>query len=102
VSRPLAGSPLYQAGADRGDRVLEIAGKAVGKDRTAAEALAGFSPGDKISISFDKRGESRKSELTLQADPTLEVIPFEKAGREVPAAAARFRESWLSSRAAGN
>ncbi|HJS73766.1 MAG TPA: PDZ domain-containing protein [Vicinamibacteria bacterium] len=102
VSRPLAGSPLYQAGADRGDRVLEIAGKAVGKDRTAAEALAGFSPGDQISISFDKRGESRKAELTLQGDPTIEVIPFEKAGREVPAAAARFRESWLSSRAAGN
>jgi predicted metalloprotease with PDZ domain len=102
VSRPLAGSPLYQAGADRGDRVLELAGKAVGKDRTVAEALAGLSPGDQISIAFEKRGESRKAELTLQGDPTIEVVPFERVGREVPAAAQRFRKSWLESRAAGN
>jgi predicted metalloprotease with PDZ domain len=102
VSRPLAGSPLYEVGADRGDRVLEIAGKEVGRDRTVAEALAGFSPGDTVSISFEKRGESRKAKLTLKGDPTIAVIPYEKAGREVSAAAVRFRESWLSSRAAGN
>ncbi len=102
ASRPLADSPLYQAGLDRGDRVLEIAGKAVGQERSAAEALAGFAPGDRVPISFDKRGEPRKAELTLQGDPTIEVVSFEKAGREVTAAVARFRESWLSSRTAGN
>ncbi|HEY7818472.1 MAG TPA: hypothetical protein VIG29_09645, partial [Vicinamibacteria bacterium] len=102
ASRPLAGSPLYLAGADRGDLVLEIAGKTVGKDRSAGKALEGFAPGDRISISFDKRGELRKAELTLQGDPAIEVVTFERAGREVGAAAARFRESWLSSRAGGN
>jgi predicted metalloprotease with PDZ domain len=102
ASRPLAGSPLYLAGADRGDLVLEIAGNTVGKDRSAAQALEGFSPGDRISMSFDKRGERRTAELTLQGDPAIEVVTFERAGREVSAAAARFRESWLSSRAGGN
>jgi predicted metalloprotease with PDZ domain len=102
ASRPLAGSPLYEAGADRGDRVLEIGGRAIGKDRSPSEALEGLTPGDRVSISFDKRGESRKAELVLQGDPAIEVVTFEKTGREVTATIVRFRESWLSSRAPGD
>ncbi len=102
ATRPLAGSPLYDAGADRGDRVLELDGRAVGKDRSLSEALEGLSPGDRISIAFDKRGERRIATLVFQGDPGIEVVPFEETGREVTPAAARFRDSWLSSRAAGN
>jgi len=102
ATRPLAGSPLYEAGADRGDRVLELDGRAVGTDRSLSEALQSCSPGDRISIVFDKRGERRDAKIVLQGDPAIEVIPFEEAGREVSPAVARFRESWLSSRASGN
>jgi predicted metalloprotease with PDZ domain len=86
----------------RGDRLLELAGRQVGKDRTPSEALDALSPGDRVSISFDKRGERRKAEVVLQGDPAIEVVSFEQAGREVTPAVARFRENWLSSRAAGN
>jgi predicted metalloprotease with PDZ domain len=102
ATRPFAGSPLYEAGADRGDRVLELDGHAVGDDRSSSEALEGRSPGDRVSLVFDKRGERREAKLVLQGDPGIEVVPFEEAGREVTPAVARFRESWLSSRAAGN
>jgi len=102
LSRPLAGSPLYEAGADRGDRLLEIGGRAVSKNASLSEALGGLAPGDRVSISFDKRGELRKAELVLQGDPAIEVVSFEKAGRDVDEAVARFRESWLSSRVSGN
>jgi predicted metalloprotease with PDZ domain len=101
ASRPLAGSPLYGAGADRGDRVLEIQGRAFGKDRSLTEALEGFAPGDRVSISFDKRGELRKAELVLSGNPAIEVVPFENAGRELSSSASRFREKWLSSRVTG-
>jgi len=40
--------------------------------------------------------------MVLQGDPAIEVVPFEKAGREVTDAIARFRGSWLSSRVTGN
>ena len=55
----------------------------------------------RVTISFDKRGELRKAELVLQGDPAIEVVSFEKAGRDVTEAVARFRESWLSSRVNG-
>jgi predicted metalloprotease with PDZ domain len=102
ASRPIAGSPLYEAGADRGDRLLEIGGGALGEERGLGEALDGLSPGARVSISFDKRGELRKAELVLAGDPTLEVVPFEETGKVVPPAVVLFRERWLSSRAAGN
>jgi predicted metalloprotease with PDZ domain len=102
ATRPLAGSPLYDAGADRGDRVLELDGRAVGEDGSSSVALEDLSPGDRVSMVFDKRGERREATLVLQGDPGIEVVPFEEAGREVTPAVARFRESWLSSRAAGN
>ncbi|HEY7697149.1 MAG TPA: M61 family peptidase, partial [Vicinamibacteria bacterium] len=44
ASRPLAGSPLYEAGADRGDLVTEIAGQRVRDEASVSEALSGFSP----------------------------------------------------------
>ncbi len=101
ASRPLAGSPLYDAGADRGDRVLEMQGRSFGKERSLSEALEGLAPGDRVSISIDKRGELRKAELVLGGNPAIEVVPFEKAGKDVPSAVARFRENWLSSRVTG-
>jgi hypothetical protein len=39
--------------------------------------------------------------MVLQGDPRIEVVPFEKTGREVTESIARFRESWLASRAKG-
>jgi hypothetical protein len=38
----------------------------------------------------------------LRGDPAIEVVSFEKAGREVGEAVARFRESWLTSTVNGN
>jgi hypothetical protein len=82
--------------------VTEIAGQRVRDEASVSEALSGFAPGDRVAISFEKRGEARKREMVLQGDPSIEVVPFERTGREVTAAVARFRESWLSSRVTGN
>jgi predicted metalloprotease with PDZ domain len=102
ASRPLAGSPLYEAGADRGDLVVEIGGRRAGEERSVSELLSGLTPGERVAISFEKRGESRTSQIVLAGDPGIEVVPFEDAGREVTDAIVRFRDGWLSSRVTGN
>ncbi|MGH9336864.1 MAG: M61 family peptidase, partial [Vicinamibacteria bacterium] len=93
-SRPLRGSPLYEAGADLGDRLLEIGG-----ETSLEKVLSRFLPGDRVELTFDKRGERRKATMVLQEDPSIEVVPFEKAGKRPTPAVDTFRESWLSSQA---
>jgi predicted metalloprotease with PDZ domain len=98
ATRPLLPSPLYEAGADRGDRLFAVDGRKLDDEAALGEALEDLAPGDRVSIEYDKRGEKRTREIRLQGDPALELVPFEKAGREVTDAVASFREKWLSSR----
>ncbi len=98
-TRPLIGAPLYDVGADLGDLVLELGGKRLVGDTSVADVLSSFEPGERETIVFEKRGERRESELTLQGDPAIEVVSFERAGRDVSDAIRAFRDRWLGSRA---
>jgi predicted metalloprotease with PDZ domain len=100
-TRPRVGSPLYEAGADLGDLLLELDGRSLAASdggNGVDEVLAGLEPGKRAKIVLDKRGERREVELVPQADPTIEVVPFERAGRALADASRAFRESWLGSR----
>jgi predicted metalloprotease with PDZ domain len=100
ASRPLLSSPLYEAGADRGDRLFAIEGRKLDDQSALREALEDLQPGDRVSLEYEKRGERRTRQFRLVGDPALELVPFEEAGREVTEAVALFRKRWLSSRAA--
>jgi predicted metalloprotease with PDZ domain len=94
----LVGTPLYQAGLDRGDRILSIDGKAIGSAEDLAALLGAHKVGDEVMIRFEQRGRERSARLTLGEDERLEVVPYEKAGRPVTEAMRRFRSDWLASR----
>jgi predicted metalloprotease with PDZ domain len=94
----LVGSPLYQAGLDRGDRILSIDGKAIGSAEELAAIVGARKVGDAVTIRFEQRGRERSARLTLAEDERLEVVPYEKAGKPVTEAMRRFRTDWLSSR----
>ncbi|HET7321031.1 MAG TPA: PDZ domain-containing protein [Longimicrobiaceae bacterium] len=93
------GTPLYEAGLERGDVIVSVDGRPVS---TAAEVEAAFGahrPGDQVKVEFEQRAGRRTATVTLVPDPTLEVVTFEQAGRSVTPAIERFRESWLGSHA---
>lgn len=94
----LRGSPLYQAGLSRGDRITSIDGRPVTSAAELDAILAARAPGDQVTITFEQRGRSRTATLTLAEDDRLEVVTFEKAGREVTPEIRRFREEWLGSK----
>jgi predicted metalloprotease with PDZ domain len=92
LTTPLEGSPLYEAGVDRGDRIASIDG-VTPVDRDALDAvIAALSPGDPVTIVFESRGQSLSATVSAAADPGL-------AGRWTPDGLvtpeqAAFREAW--------
>jgi predicted metalloprotease with PDZ domain len=94
------GSPLHAAGVDRGDRLRRLDGSILQGRYDLDEVLDRFAPGDVVELVVETRaGESRR-DLTLAEDPTLEVVTFEAAGRDLSEAALAFRRSWLGAKAA--
>ncbi|MDZ7716649.1 MAG: PDZ domain-containing protein [Balneolaceae bacterium] len=94
----VVGSPLYKAGADRGDILLSLDGRPINNARDIQRILASKKPGDVISISYESLGEIYEKTMILTEDPTLEVVPFEEIDMPLTDEAKSFRESWLESK----
>lgn len=93
------GSPLYEAGLDKGDRIVEWDGKALKSSSELNTWLASHKPADIVKLKVIRRDGSRETSLTLQENPAQELVTFEQSGRPVSAEIAAFRQSWLASKA---
>lgn len=94
----LVGTPLYDAGVDRGDGIISLDGFAVTSVERLREIMASQRPGDAITISFEQRGVQRTTRINVMEDPTLEVLLYESAGMPVSDAMRAFRTSWLGAK----
>ncbi|WP_298162308.1 PDZ domain-containing protein [Brevundimonas sp.] len=89
------GTPLYEAGLDRGDQIVTVGETTIagGADWTAA--LAAARPGDALPIRFLQRGMERSATLRLVADPSFRLLRAEADGGAVTPAQMAFRQAWL-------
>ena len=90
----LRGSPLYIAGIDRGDRILEFKTR-----REWDDLAASHKPGDRSMLTVETRTGKKQVEITWAQAPDVEIVSFEKAGRQVTPEITAFREVWLGSKA---
>ena len=90
------GSPLYDAGIDRGDVLQSINGDPITSSERLDRALADHAPGDAARVVFLRRGASDalSATLVLAEDPHVEIAVASAADD----AARAFRASWLESR----
>jgi predicted metalloprotease with PDZ domain len=95
---PYIGSPLYQAGLDRQDSIVSLAGKSLNSKTDLDAILAAHQPGESLPIEYIQRGEIKKASITLTEDPSLEVVPAEKTGIKLSKAQKAFRNQWFGSR----
>jgi predicted metalloprotease with PDZ domain len=97
ASQPPLASPAYEAGLDVDDEVRQLDGVRVKAAAEVAVVLQRHKPGDTIAIVFaDRSGETRTAQMTLQDDPTVELVPIERTGRVLTPAQRAFRERWLN------
>lgn len=92
------GSPLYDAGVDRGDVIVSVEGDRA--TRAAWTALARRRPGESVAIEIRRRdGRTVDAILVLADDPWLVAVPAEQAGGSLTPEQRAFRDAWLGSRA---
>ncbi len=98
---PAEGTPLYEAGLDRGAKIRRVDGKRLRSTKQWRRILTKKRPGDVIELDYEQRGRRATTRVRLAASPRLEVVSFEQAGRGVSEEALEFRRQWLGSRGAG-
>ncbi len=98
ASGTLIGSPLYQAGLDRGDIIVALDEKPVASEADIAAIVSAHRPGERLAITFEQRGQRQSGFVTLVESDALEVVTYEQAGMTPTAAMLKLRDEWLSSK----
>lgn len=91
----IIGTPLYEAGIASGDRLLTLDGAAIASPGEFAAAIERQRPGERVRLTWEGRAGPRSAELTVRANPRVEVVAFEDAGRTPTAAQLAFRDAWV-------
>lgn len=95
----LAGSPAYEAGLDRGDRIVTIDGRTVRDGKEWEKILKSHKPGDLSMLRIRGRAGERVVNLKWQESPQVEIVPFEQVKRTLTPEMRAFRDAWLGSKA---
>jgi predicted metalloprotease with PDZ domain len=94
----IMGTPIYKAGLDAGDVILTADGKDIKDEQAFDDIVASKNVGDKMVVSYKNRTGAHEATITLEENPYLEIVTFEKAGKELTKAQQDFRDKWLSSK----
>ncbi len=94
----IKGTPLYEAGLDIEDKILQLAGKEVSGPEELRAIIKAHKPGDKVSIQYQHREKVITTEITFSANPVYSVVPFEKGKFEIDENMKAFRASWLGNK----
>lgn len=95
ASNTLTGTPVYEAGLDRGDEILSVGRFKIDSKADYEKAMKRHQPGEEVAIRFISRGEEMAVKTKFTADNTLKITPYEDAEMEITDAHKAFRKSWL-------
>lgn len=94
----LIGTPLYEAGAETGDRIVSVNGVQMAAPGALELALRGLAAGDEVTLELETRGGRRTTSAMLAPNRAVEVVRVEAGGGSVSAEARAFRQAWLGAR----
>ncbi|MDB5134160.1 MAG: family metallopeptidase [Mucilaginibacter sp.] len=97
-SSTVLGTPVYKAGLDAGDIILKADGKEIKDMQAFNDIVSGKKIGDKIVVNYHNRTGEHETTITLEESPVLEVVTYEKAGKDLTKAQTDFRNNWLSTK----
>ena len=94
----ITGSPAYEAGLEKGDRIISIGDYVLSKTIGFNAVLKNFKPGDKAKIVYERFGKLRETEITLGQNPRYAITLFENADLELNDKQKAMRAAWLAAK----
>ena len=95
TANTLIGTPLYEAGVERGDLIVRLGGHRIRSFADLRSVLEAHRPDDELALEFVGRSGERRTTVVLAENPNLEVVTHEQAGLPVTPEMRAFREDWL-------
>jgi S1-C subfamily serine protease len=77
-------SPAQRAGIAKGDRIEEISGKPIARFYDITAALRFGLAGDRIRVTVNRAGKSKRLEAVLAERPAIAALPFPEFSPEAP------------------
>jgi predicted metalloprotease with PDZ domain len=98
VGPTLRGGPLYLAGVDSGDSILQCNHQSLKKLTDLDACVNANKPGETLTLDVNGRSGTRTVVVTLTQDPSVQLVTFEHSGKPVTPEVLAFRSQWLSSK----
>ena len=89
---PQKNTPVYEAGLNRGDKIISVNGNILNAENSWANEFAKYAPGDTIELEIERYGNRMKKTVKLESDPNFTISIDENAAPK----AVKARKEWLS------
>jgi predicted metalloprotease with PDZ domain len=94
-NNPKIGTSAYEAGLDKGDKIITIDGISLSNETTFKNIVLNHKIGDTIQIVFERLGNQKSTSATLQSNTTYTIALFEKEDKQPSQAILKRRNAWL-------
>jgi predicted metalloprotease with PDZ domain len=95
ISNPLNNSSAYNAGLQKGDKLLKIGNTELTEDTNLNDLLNSYKVNDKVDLVFERFGETKTTKLKLLADTSYSISLMETAENPLDKKQKTNRENWL-------
>jgi predicted metalloprotease with PDZ domain len=96
IDNTIRDTPLYDAGVDAGDELIELDGVALHNEQDIENIVARHNPGDQLKLVYRHRNARIETNIKLKSNTTLNVVSIDRrntTGEE------KLKSDWQSSRA---
>jgi len=90
------GSSSYNAGLEKGDKIIKIGDFTLSDDLGISAVLKNFKPGNETTVVYERFGKTKETALTFVHNPSYSISLFEAHGLELDDKKKKAREDWLS------
>jgi len=91
-------TPLYKAGVDIDDEILQLGRVPVTQWKELQTELAKRKPGETIKLTYNHRGIIIEKDITIGENPSVAIAQNESTGDPITTTQEEFRRNWLGSK----
>lgn len=98
MSNPKIGTSAYNAGFQKGDKIIKIGSFRLEADTRINSVLSTFSVGEEVPVVYERFGTQTARTLTIGTDESYDLKLMDENSKELTKKIKKNRDSWLNSK----